>query len=62
MFSLSLPRACELIGEVWRVVREWKGKVAFKRSGVSADDIARIAPAFRHLDDISTAGTRKLLP
>lgn len=60
MFSLSRSRACELIGEVWRVVREWK--VSFERSGVSADDIAKIAPAFRHLDDISTAGTRKLLP
>lgn len=60
MFSLSRSRACELIGEVWRVVREWK--VSFERSGVSADDIAKIAPAFRHLDNISTAGTRKLLP
>jgi serine/threonine-protein kinase HipA len=60
MFSLSLPRACELVGDVWRVVREWK--VSFERSGVSADDIAKIAPAFRHLDGISTAGTRKLLP
>ncbi len=60
MFSLSRPRACELIGEVWRVLREWK--VSFERSGVLADDIAKIAPAFRHLDDISTAGTRKLLP
>ncbi|WP_159914678.1 type II toxin-antitoxin system HipA family toxin [Pantoea sp. 18069] len=60
MFSLSRARACELIDEVWRVLREWK--VSFERSGVSADDIAKIAPAFRHLDDISTAGTRKLLP
>ena len=60
MFSLSLPRACELVGEVWRVVREWK--VSFERSGVPADDIAKVAPAFRHLDDISNAGTRKLLP
>lgn len=60
MYSLNLGRACELIGEVWRTVREWK--VSFERSGVSADDIAKIAPAFRHLDDLSTAGTRKLLP
>jgi serine/threonine-protein kinase HipA len=59
MFSLSLSRACELVGEVWRVVREWKD--SFERSGVSAEDIAKLAPAFRHLDDISTAGTRKLL-
>lgn len=60
MFSLSLLRACELLGEVWRVVREWK--VSFERSGVSADDIAKISPAFRRLDDITTARTRKLLP
>jgi len=60
MFSLSRARAGELIGEVWRVVREWK--VSFERSGVPADDMARIAPAFRHLDEISTADTRKLLP
>lgn len=60
MFSLSLSRACSLIGEVWRVMREWK--VSFERSGVSADDIAKITPAFRHVDDISTAETRKLLP
>lgn len=59
-FSLSQARACDLIDEVWRVVREWK--VSFERSGVPADDMARIAPAFRHLDDISTADTRKLLP
>ena len=60
VFSLSRARAGELIDEVWRVVREWK--VSFERSGVSADDIAKVAPAFRHLDDISTADTRKLLP
>lgn len=58
-FSLSRGRACELIGELWRVVREWT--VSFERSGVPADDIAKIAPAFRHIDAISTADTRKLL-
>jgi serine/threonine-protein kinase HipA len=60
MFSLSRGRACELIDEVWRVVRTWK--LSFEQSGVSGEDIARIAPAFRHLDDVSTARTRKLLP
>ncbi|MDO8248220.1 MAG: HipA domain-containing protein [Rhodoferax sp.] len=60
VFSLSRARACALMDEVWRVVLEWK--VSFERSGVSADDIAKVAPAFRHLDDISTVGTRKLLP
>ncbi len=60
MFSLSRARACELIGGIWRVVREWK--VSFERSGISADHIAKVAPAFRHLDSISTKGTRILLP
>ncbi|WP_411883690.1 type II toxin-antitoxin system HipA family toxin [Polaromonas sp. YR568] len=60
VFSLSRARAGELMDEVWRVVRQWK--VSFERSGVPAGDIDRIAPAFRHLDDISTADTRKLLP
>ena len=60
MFSISQSRASGLIGEVWRVVREWQ--VLFERAGVSDADIAKIAPAFRHLDDISTPGTRKLLP
>ncbi|CUI07664.1 hypothetical protein BN2497_10105 [Janthinobacterium sp. CG23_2] len=36
--------------------------MSFERSSIPANDIARIAPAFRHVDGISTAGTRKLLP
>jgi serine/threonine-protein kinase HipA len=60
VFSLSRVRAGELIDDVWRVVREWK--VSFEHSGVPDHDMARIAPAFRHLDDISTADTRKVLP
>lgn len=60
VFSLSQARACALIDEVWRVVREWK--VSFERSGASADDMIKIAPAFRHLDEISTPEMRKLLP
>lgn len=59
MFSLSRSHACELIAGIWRIVREWQ--VSFERSGVGADDIARIAPAFRHVDKISTAGIRKQL-
>lgn len=60
MFSSSRSRAGALVGKIWRVVREWQ--VAFERAGVSDYDIAKIAPAFRQLDDISTAGTRKLWP
>ena len=60
MFSLSRARAGELMAEVWRVVRQWQ--VSFECTGVSSGDMTKIAPAFRHLDDISTASTRKLLP
>ena len=60
MFTLSTAEAAQLMADVWRVVREWK--VYFERFGVSADDIARIAPAFRPIDDVSTPELRKLLP
>ena len=60
MFSLSRARAGELMAEVWRVVRQWQ--VSFECTGVSSGDMAKITPAFRHLDDISTASTRKFLP
>lgn len=58
-FTLSRRDACRWIDTVWRDVREWK--VHFDAFGVSADDIARIAPAFRHIDAISSAALRKAL-
>ncbi len=58
-FSLSRGRAGELVSEVWRVVRGWK--VVLEEFGVGAKDIEKIAPAFRHLDDISTAAVRRWL-
>jgi serine/threonine-protein kinase HipA len=60
MFTLSRATACEVIADVWRVVREWR--VYFERFGVAAVDIEQIAPAFRHIDDVSTAELRRLLP
>ncbi len=57
MFSINPVRAGRLIAEVWDVVREWK--VAFEASGVGARDIEKVASAFRHIDDISLAETRK---
>jgi serine/threonine-protein kinase HipA len=44
-----------MIADIWRVVREWR--VYFEEFGVDA-----AAPAFRHIDDISTPELRKLLP
>lgn len=36
--------------------------VFFEGFGGSADEIGKIASAFRHMDDVSTPGMRKLLP
>ncbi len=60
MFTLSKAKAAQLIADVWKTVREWM--VFFDGFGVSADEIAKIAPAFRHMDDVSTPQMRKLLP
>lgn len=60
MFTLSKAKAAQLIADVWKTVREWA--VFFEGFGVSADEIAKIAPAFRHMDDVSTPEVRKLLP
>ncbi len=60
MFTLSKADAAQLISEVWNTVREWK--VGFERFDVSTEEIAKIAPAFRHIEDVSTPELRKLLP
>lgn len=60
MFTLSRTIACELIAEVWRVVREWR--VHFESFGVPEAEIERIAPAMRHLDEVSSPLLRKQLP
>jgi len=49
-----------MIADVWRVVREWR--VHFEGFGVPGSEIEKIAPAFRHIDDVSTPALRKLLP
>lgn len=59
-FTLSRPRACELIAQLWTVVREWR--TYFDKFGVAAIEMDKIAPAFRHIDDVSTAALRKSLP
>ena len=60
MFTLSRATACEMMADVWRVVREWRGY--FEDFGVPAAEIEKIAPAFRHLNDVSTPALRKSLP
>ena len=56
-FSINPARAGQLIAEIWAVVREWK--VAFEAYGVEAQDIGKIASAFRHIDNLCSAVTRK---
>jgi serine/threonine-protein kinase HipA len=60
MFTLSAEAAAESIARVWKIVREWR--VWFEEYQVPADQIEKIAPAFRHLDDLSTPALRKLIP
>ena len=60
MFTLSAEAAGESIAKIWKVVREWK--VYFEEYQVAPDQIEKIAPAFRHLDDLSTPALRKLIP
>lgn len=59
LFTLSRTAACKMIADVWRVVREWK--VCFEGFGVARAEIDKAAPAFRHIDDVSTPALRKLL-
>lgn len=56
-FGLLAADAYEIIGRVWRVVRQWKSH--FETFGVSTEQIERIAPAFRHIDDVSSPELRK---
>jgi serine/threonine-protein kinase HipA len=60
LFTLSSNDAATVIAKVWATVREWK--VHFENSGVPDEQIEKVARAFRHLDDISSADVRKLLP
>ena len=59
-FTLPAEVAARSIARIWRTVREWK--VRFEEHGVPADQITKITPAFRHIDDVSTPALRKLIP
>jgi serine/threonine-protein kinase HipA len=58
-FTLSHAQACAIMAQVWAVVREWR--VYFDQFGVSAEQIDKVAPAFRHIDSVSTVDLRKWL-
>ena len=59
-FSRAKADSIWIAPQIWHTVREWK--VHFEQYNVPADQIERIAPAFRHIDDISTPELRKLIP
>ena len=59
-FMLPQKKACECISEVWRVIRQWK--TYFDEFKVSAAEIEKISPAFRHIDAVSSSAVRALLP
>jgi serine/threonine-protein kinase HipA len=60
IFTLSGESAAESIAKIWRTVREWKAH--FDDYQVPAEQIKKIAPAFRHIDAVSTPELRKRLP
>jgi serine/threonine-protein kinase HipA len=60
MFTLSAETAAQSIAKIWTILREWK--VYFEEYQVPSHQIERIAPAFRHIDDLSTRSLRKLIP
>lgn len=59
-FTLSRAAAAQSIADVWRVTREWQ--VYFEEFGVDTAEMDAIAPAFRHIDDVSTPELRRQLP
>jgi serine/threonine-protein kinase HipA len=59
-FSLSRAEAAQAIAQVWSTVREWR--VYFEQQAVPDRQIELVAPAFRHIDDVSSAELRKALP
>ncbi|MEQ1601780.1 MAG: hypothetical protein HOP04_14390 [Methylophilaceae bacterium] len=51
--------ALKVINRLWITIRQWKSH--FEAWGVPPEQIERIAPAFRHIDDISSLDLRKQL-
>ena len=60
IFTLSAKAAAGSIARIWGTVRNWKAR--FEEYKVPPDQIEKITPAFRHIDDVSTPALRKLIP
>jgi serine/threonine-protein kinase HipA len=59
LFTLTPTDAADVITAVWTAVREWK--VYFESYGVPADQVDKIASAFRHIDAVASPKLRRLL-
>jgi serine/threonine-protein kinase HipA len=59
MFTLTADDAAAVVAEIWSKVQSWRG--SFESFGVSPEQLDQIAPAFRHIDDISSAELRTRL-
>ncbi len=60
MFTLSAEDAARSIAKIWRTVRQWR--MHFEEDEVPDEQITKVGPAFRHIDDISTPDLRKRIP
>jgi len=60
VFTSSAEDAARSIAKIWKTVRQWK--VHFEEYQVPDEQIAKVAPAFRHIDDVSTPALRKQIP
>jgi len=60
LFTLTADDAAAIVADIWSRVQNWRG--FFEDFGVMPEDLDQIAPAFRHIDDISTAELRAQLP
>lgn len=58
-FGLTPTEAAKIIDRVYCTTRQWK--VHFEEAGATPEQIERIAPAFRHIDDVATATLRQAL-
>ncbi len=59
-FTLTKANALEAIAHIWATVRVWKQH--FENAGAPSAQIKKIAPAFRHLDDVTSKTLRRALP
>ena len=60
IFTLTAADAAAVVAEIWSTVQNWRG--SFENFGVSPEQIGQIAPAFRHIDNITTMELRAQLP